>query len=68
MMIVFVVQLAVKAVADYLLLRDMTRFFNRKDLMNYFWPSLILHLLYIIAIGFLSNFIRQYQWKGRKVS
>lgn len=65
--ILFLLQLALKALADYLLLRDLCRFFDRKDLLKWFAPSFILHTLYIPLIGTASLFFKKYNWKGRQV-
>jgi glycosyltransferase involved in cell wall biosynthesis len=64
---VFLVQLSIKIFADYMLLREATHFFNRRDLLKSFWPSQGLHILYIAVIGLLANLIRRYEWKGRRV-
>jgi len=44
-----------------------TRFFDRQDLMKHFLSAQILHTFYIISVGTLSLFIKNYQWKGRAV-
>jgi glycosyltransferase involved in cell wall biosynthesis len=56
-----------KALFDYIFLREMCRYFQRKDLLPYFWPSFFLHTLYIPVLGTMSLFATQYTWKGRKV-
>lgn len=58
--------LIVKGFADYRFLGEMSRYFGRKDLMRYFLPSLALHIAYIVAIGTLANFKKNYRWKGRR--
>ncbi len=65
--ILFLLQLALKALADYLLLSDLCRFFDRKDLLKWFAPSFFLHTLYIPLIGTASLFFKRYNWKGRQV-
>jgi cellulose synthase/poly-beta-1,6-N-acetylglucosamine synthase-like glycosyltransferase len=60
--------LSVKALADYIFLREMCLYFGRKDLLRYFWPSFFLHVWYIAWVGLLSLVVRRYEWKGRKVS
>lgn len=60
-------QLALKALADYILLSDMCRFFKRRDLMFWFWPSFVLHTMYVAAIGAWSLLLTQYSWKGRRL-
>lgn len=56
-----------KGIADYFFLAMMVRFFERPKLMRVFIPSLFLHWLYIVVIGFLGNTKSNYEWKGRKV-
>lgn len=56
-----------KGIADYFFLGSMSRFFDRKDLMKTFFPSLFMHNAYIFIIGMAANFVKQYEWKGRKV-
>lgn len=63
----FLGQLLVKTMMDYALLSRTTRFFNRSDLMAYFFPAQVLHIFYIVSVGTLSLFIKKYQWKGRSV-
>ena len=57
----------VKAIPDYFLLREATRFYSRKDLMLFFLPSQLLHLLYMAGVGLASFFVKRYSWKGRKL-
>ena len=65
---VFLIQILVKAIIDYFFLKKMCTFFQRKDLMKIFIPAQIIHIIYIVAIGILSNLKKEYNWKGRKVS
>lgn len=60
-------QLTAKAVFDYLFLREMCRFFGRRDLLRWFVPSFFLHTLYIPALGAAALLWRTYEWKGRRV-
>jgi glycosyltransferase involved in cell wall biosynthesis len=60
-------QLVLKALADYLLLREMCGFFRRPALLRWFWPAFFLHTLYIAAIGSASLIRSQYTWKGRRL-
>lgn len=68
MALIFGLQLLVKTITDYFFLGKMAAFFNRKDLMRSFLPAQFLHIVYIVAIGFLSIFVKKYSWKGRKAS
>jgi cellulose synthase/poly-beta-1,6-N-acetylglucosamine synthase-like glycosyltransferase len=61
------VLLACKFIADAIFLRQMSRFFDRKELMKGYASAAWLHLLYILGIGTASLFIKKYEWKGRKV-
>jgi hypothetical protein len=62
---VLLLQCSVKALFDYIFLAEMCRFFNRWDLLRWFWPSFFLHTAYIPALGLASLFLKQYVWKGR---
>ncbi len=59
--------LGVKAVMDYIFLRQMAAFFHREDLLRTFWPSFFMHIAYIVGIGLLANLVKEYEWKGRRV-
>ena len=65
---VFLFQIAIKAVLDYLFLSEMCRFFKRKELLRWFLPSFLLHTAYIPLIGTASLFFKKYNWKGRRSS
>ena len=64
---IFFLQVIIKFLFDYIFLNIMTRFFNRKDLMHIFLPAQFMHIIYIIYVGFSSNFKKKYIWKGRTV-
>jgi cellulose synthase/poly-beta-1,6-N-acetylglucosamine synthase-like glycosyltransferase len=57
----------VKSGADYFFLREMSRYFGRADLLRSFFAAQILHILYIVSVGLVSNCKKQYEWKGRRV-
>lgn len=61
------VQILLKIIVDYRLLKTTATFFNRPDLMRTFLKSSFYHLVYIIAVGFLGGILKEYEWKGRKV-
>jgi len=65
---VFLSQLTIKMIIDFIFLGKMARFFNRKDLMKTYLPSQLLHISYIVVVGILGNLIKKYEWKGRQVS
>lgn len=64
---ILALQLAVKAASDYLFLREMCRFFERRDLLRWFAPCFLMHTAYIAVIGLASLFFRRFEWKGRRV-
>ncbi len=65
---VLAVQIFVKLLADWFLLSEMCRFFNRRELLKIFLPSFWLHIFYIAVVGAASIFFKKYEWKGRRVS
>ncbi len=65
--ILFVVLLTVKSLVDYIFLREMAVYFNRTDLLQKYWAAQVLHIIYIVTIGTVSNLKKQYDWKGRSV-
>ncbi|MFT4762634.1 MAG: cellulose synthase/poly-beta-1,6-N-acetylglucosamine synthase-like glycosyltransferase [Paraglaciecola sp.] len=64
---IFLVQLLGKTLADFIFLGSMAHFFKRKELMSAFLSSQLLHILYIVIVGFLANIKKKYVWKGRTV-
>jgi cellulose synthase/poly-beta-1,6-N-acetylglucosamine synthase-like glycosyltransferase len=64
----FALLFSIKSMADFVFLRKMARYFDRPDLMKSYFHSQILHIIYIVAVGILSNITKKYQWKGRRVS
>lgn len=65
--LLFLILLGIKAFQDYHLLRQASTFFGRQDLMRYFGPSQVLHILYIASIGLAANVKKTYRWKGRRL-
>jgi hypothetical protein len=51
--------------SDWILLRDMCRYFGRRELLGHFFYSFLLHTLYIPLVGTGSLFFKKYEWKGR---
>ena len=47
-------QILLKAGADYWLLSTLATYFGRRDLLRWFWPSLVLHTAYVALIGLAS--------------
>lgn len=66
-LLLFFVLLGTKTVADYFYLGMMAKFFRRQELMKSYFPSQIIHILYIVCVGILGNMVRRYRWKGRLV-
>jgi len=66
--VLFVFHLTLKCLADYVLLDEMSRFFDQEKTMKSFLWCNILHVLYIAVIGLLSLFVKNYEWKGRRVN
>ncbi len=64
---ILIFQLALKVTADYLFLGMMCRYFGRRDLLRWFWPSFFLHTVYIAGVGTASLFFKKFEWKGREV-
>jgi cellulose synthase/poly-beta-1,6-N-acetylglucosamine synthase-like glycosyltransferase len=58
---------AVKALADYRLLRHATRFYQRPNLLHPFLLMELLHIVYMVSTGILGLTARRYVWKGRLV-
>jgi hypothetical protein len=58
-------QILIKSIADYILLKSAVNYFERKDLMDIFIPSVFTHWFYILTIGFLSIMKVKFNWKGR---
>ncbi len=65
--ILFLILFLTKLIIDYFFLKQMVTYFNRRDLMKKYCSAQVLHILYIVLIGFFSNIKKQYSWKGRKV-
>jgi len=68
LLFIAVFQLFVKLIIDYLYLGNLSRYFEKENLMKSFWYSSPLYILYIVGIGIYSLFASKYTWKGRKVS
>jgi len=59
-------QFVFMSLVDVTFLKKVTRFFDRSELLIYFFPSQFLHVIYIVVIGLLGNVVK-YDWKGRKL-
>lgn len=65
--LLFIFLFLIKSICDYFFLGEMAKYFNRKDLMKKYWPSQIMHISYIVFIGFMGNIKKKYTWKDRRV-
>jgi cellulose synthase/poly-beta-1,6-N-acetylglucosamine synthase-like glycosyltransferase len=66
--IVLLILFVLKMISDYILLSSATTYFSQERLMKTFLPSVFLHWIYILTVGFVSMFKIKYNWKGRKWS
>lgn len=57
----------IKIVAESVFIIPVARFFHKEGVLKYFPFLQPLHIIYIVATGFLG-FMGKYEWKGRKVS
>jgi len=53
-----------KILAEYSLVLRMSEFFNKKHLLNYYFPAQLFQWIYVSILGLLGNFL-PYRWKGR---
>jgi len=66
-LIAFSILFSLKSIADFASLRTYTRFFNRANLMSGFLYGQFAHIIYICIAGTLSVFVREHEWKGRRL-
>jgi hypothetical protein len=53
---------------NYIYLSEMATYFGLNESMKRFGTSQFMHITYVALIGSLSLFIKNYSWKGRKLS
>ncbi|MCZ2393806.1 MAG: glycosyltransferase [Chitinophagales bacterium] len=58
-------QLMLKIIVDFRLLKSTSLYYQREDLMQSFFFSQLMHILYIVFVGSLGNLLR-FEWKGRR--
>ncbi|MGY0039992.1 glycosyltransferase family 2 protein [Pedobacter sp. NJ-S-72] len=63
---IFLIQLLLKIIVEFIFLMDVTKFAKRRSLMVLLPLLNVLHVLYIIYIGIAGN-SGKYNWKGRMV-
>jgi cellulose synthase/poly-beta-1,6-N-acetylglucosamine synthase-like glycosyltransferase len=61
------VQLILKVFADGFFIISTLRFFRKQSFAIYIPIVMFLYTIYILAMGFYSNFGNTYHWKGREV-
>jgi len=63
-----ILMLLIKAIFDFRLLNRLSRFFDHPYRLNQgFFIMIFLHSLYIVMIGIIGLFVKNYRWKGRRV-
>lgn len=61
-------QILIKWSIDYLFLKRMTEYFDQDEAMKKYILIAPIYLIYIVGIGLASLFVKNYRWKGRRVS
>ncbi len=62
----FAISLVIKMGVEFIFLKPLVAFANRRELLQYLPLLTPLHVVYLVYIGFLGN-IGKYDWKGRQV-
>lgn len=57
--------LGIKGITDYLFLSLLSKVWNQKPALQYFFLSFLTYQIYIILMGFTALFPTNYSWKGR---
>lgn len=63
---IVIISICLKMIIDLPVLFGITKFANRRKMMYFAFPMIILYPIYIIITGALG-IIGNYQWKGRKI-
>lgn len=63
----FIAIISFKIIADFLLLHTASKGLGLAASMHYFIPSFFIYSCYILAVGIGSLFLKNYEWKGRRV-
>ncbi|MCO5230441.1 MAG: glycosyltransferase [Chitinophagales bacterium] len=61
----FVFQMLLKIIVDYRLLKSTSSYYHKDELMQSFFSSQVMHILYIVFVGSLGNILK-FEWKGRR--
>lgn len=64
----FAVMFFIKCLIDFILLRQIGLFFHKRLNVPKFPLMVGLHTVYIFSVGLAGLFLKEYYWKGRKVS
>lgn len=62
----FLTQFITKIIVDFALVNEVTKFFNKRKLLNHFWLLQLTHYPFTLAVGVASQMFT-YQWKDRKI-
>ncbi len=57
-----------KVMIDYIYLKSLATFFRKEEAMGSFGYASIVYILYIAIVGVASLVVKNYMWKGRKVT
>lgn len=63
-MLIFLILL--KWMPDFILLKNICKYYDRKNLMRWFFPLSVVYPVYVVLTGFLGLIGKSYHWKGRK--
>ena len=66
MAFIFVIQIVLKAIVEFVFLHSVSNFFQQKKLMRILIPAQILHIGYVITIG-IAGQLFSFDWKGRNI-
>ncbi len=59
--------ISLKIIPEFMLLKSVTKFFRKQNLLWLFLPAEIIYPVYIFTVG-LSSIFGTYEWKGRRVN
>lgn len=65
MLLVSLLLWIVKMAAEFPMVRRMTRFFENRELLGYYFVAQLFQLVYVTVVGMAGLFL-PYRWKGRK--
>jgi poly-beta-1,6-N-acetyl-D-glucosamine synthase len=56
-----------KFFSDWLLLREVAIFFDRRDLLRTYFASAVIHIFYVAVVGTASMMRLRFRWKDRRI-